>query len=91
MKINVQIERLILDGINVAPHQRPLLQAAVESELARLLAADGLNQELATGVAVPSMGAATMQLPGDANPARLGQEIAQAVYWGIGPFDGRPK
>lgn len=84
MKINVQIERLILDGINVAPQQRPLLQAAIESELARLLAAGGLDQELAAGGAVPAVDAATMQTPGDANPARLGREIAQSIYGGIG-------
>lgn len=84
MKINVRIERLILDGIHVAPHERPLLQAAVESELARLMSVDGLNQGLAAGVAVPSVNAATMQMPTDTGPARLGQEIAQAVYGGIG-------
>jgi len=84
VKINVQIERMILDGINVGRHERPLLRAAVERELARLLTADGLNQELAAGVAAPSVNVAPMQMPGDTNPARLGQRIAQAVYGGIG-------
>lgn len=84
MKINVQIERLILDGIHVAPHERPLLQATVENELARLMVADGLNQELAIGGALPSLTAPSMQTPTDSNPAQLGQQIAQAVYGGIG-------
>jgi hypothetical protein len=84
LKINIQIERLILHGIRVAPHQHKLLQAAVESELARLMSAGGLNQELAAGVAVPSVNAATMQLSSAAGPARMGQGIARSVYGGLG-------
>ena len=84
MKINVQIERLILDGIHVAPHERPLLQAAVEGELGRLMLAGGLSPELAAGVAVPSVNVAGMPMSGDVGPARLGEQIARVVYGGIG-------
>ena len=84
MKINVQIERLILDGIHVAPHERPLLQAAVEGELGRLMLAGGLSPDLAAGVAVPAVNGSGMPLSGDASPARLGQQIARSVYGGIG-------
>lgn len=84
MKINLQIERLILDGIQVAPHDRPLLQAAVEGELGRLMMAGGLSPELAAGAALPAVNGAGMQLSADAGPARLGQQIARAAYGGIG-------
>jgi hypothetical protein len=84
LKINVQIEQLILDGISVAPHEHPELQAAVESELARLMSAGGLNRELAAGVALPSVNAAPMQLSSPAGPVRLGQGIARSVYGGLG-------
>ncbi|MEK6300592.1 MAG: hypothetical protein AABO41_07720 [Acidobacteriota bacterium] len=84
MKINVQIERLILDGLDLAPHQRPVLRAALESELARLLTVDGLNQELAAGGAWPELRAASVQMASSNNPERVGHEIAQAVYKGIG-------
>lgn len=84
MKINVQIERLILDGIQVAPHERPLLQAAVEGELGRLMMAGGVNAELAAGGAVPSVNGGDLRASGDAGPARLGEQIAQVVYGGIG-------
>ena len=56
MKINVQIERLILDGIDLAPHERPLLPAAVEGELGRLMMAGGVNAELAVGCMSPVRG-----------------------------------
>lgn len=84
MKINLQIERLILDGLDVAPHERPVLQAAVESELARLLAVEGLNQELTAGGAWPSLGAVSIQMANNNSPERVGHQIAQAVYKGIG-------
>ena len=84
MKINVQIERLILDGIDLAPHECPLLQAAVEGELRRLMMAGGLSPDLAAGGAVPTVNVAGMQLSGDTGPARLGEQIAQVVYGGIG-------
>lgn len=83
MNISVHIERLILDGLPVAPDQRPLLQAAVEAELARLFAVGGLTGGMATGGAVPYVPAGAIPIAGGADPAALGTQIAQAVYGGI--------
>jgi hypothetical protein len=84
MNINLHIERLVLDGIQLGPGQRPLLQAAVEAELTRLLARDGLNDALRSGGALYSARAAEIQLVKDGNPAQLGEQIAEVVYGGIG-------
>lgn len=84
MNINLHIERLILDGVPVAQSQRPLLQAAIEAELANLLAADGLAPGLRAGGAVPQVRGSSIQLPGQASPSDLGRQIARAVYGGIG-------
>lgn len=84
MKINVQIERLVLDGINIHPHERLLLQAAFESELARLLTDVGLSRELSTGSALPSLSGAAIQISNTSTPERIGHQIAGAVYKGIG-------
>lgn len=84
MNVNLHIERLVLEGINLAPHEHGLLQAAVEAELGRLLSAGGVSQELAGGVALPSLRAGNIQLGNRTGPAQLGQQIAQAVYGGIG-------
>lgn len=84
MNINVHIKRLVLDGISVSPGQRPHLQAAVEAELARLLAADGLAHSLLAGGAVPHVPAGAIQLTRESDPTHLGQQIARAVYRGIG-------
>lgn len=84
MNINVNIERLILEGVSIPVSQRPLLQAAVEAELARLLTADGLASSWEKGGAVPSLSAGVIQLNSDINPTQLGQQIAQSVYRGMG-------
>ncbi len=84
MNINVHIERLILDGLPIASQQGPLVQAAVEAELVRLLAADGLAANLLAGGALSHVQAGGIQLTGEGNPSQLGQQIARAVYGGIG-------
>ncbi|HKI06200.1 MAG TPA: hypothetical protein VKK31_29755 [Thermoanaerobaculia bacterium] len=84
MNVNLHIDRLILDGIDVGPAQRPVLQAAVEAELGRLFMEGGMGESLTVGGALPSLRAEGFQMSGDGNPARLGRQIARAVYGGIG-------
>jgi hypothetical protein len=84
VKINIQIERLVLDPLSIGRHQGSLLKAAVEAELSRLIDADGLADNLMSGGAVPSMPAPNIQLGSDNNPTRLGQQIGRAVYGGLG-------
>jgi hypothetical protein len=89
MKISIHIERLVLDGIDIARRERPLLQSAVEAELARLIAAGGLSPDLISGGAMPSVNAGDLQMTGDNNPTQLGHQIAQSVYGGIGYAESR--
>jgi hypothetical protein len=84
VNINVHIERLVIDGIAVGPAERPRLQAAVATELQRLLAEGGIATRLATGGTLASVRGGALQLPRDAGVAVLGQRVAQAVYGGIG-------
>jgi len=83
MNINVSIERLVLDGLPVSSAQGPLISAAVETELARLLATGGLEMSLQSGGAWPSVPVSVVPLTAS-KPAQLGRQIAQAVYGGIG-------
>jgi len=84
MKISIHIERLVLDGVEIEHRDRPLLQSAVETELARLITRGGLSPDLMSGGATPRVNAGDLQMTGDNNPARLGRQIAQSVYGGIG-------
>lgn len=83
MNVNFHIEQLILDGIDVEPAHRPVLQAAIEAELGKLLARGGIGPELAGGGAVPSLRAGGFQMSGPGNPRQLGRQIARAVYGGL--------
>jgi hypothetical protein len=83
MRIDLHIDRLVLEGIELNHAQRPHLQAAVEAELGRLLAERGLGA-LAAGGAAPSVKAGGFEMSGDGSPAQLGRQIAGAVYGGIG-------
>jgi hypothetical protein len=84
MNVRLHIDRLVLDGVNVSAGGRPRLQAAIESELARLIAAGGISPELARGIALPAIPAPQMTLAPDAKPAQLGSAIAGAVYGSVG-------
>ena len=84
MKINIQIERLVLDGFDVAHSQRPLMQEAFERELARLLVRDGLNNELSSEVRLPALRVPAIQIDNTNNPDSFGTQVAQAVHQGIG-------
>lgn len=83
MKIQVNIERLVLDGIDIPASQRPLLQAAVETELTRLLSTGGLNPVLISGGSLPSLRVQALNYSGN-NPAQLGKQIARSMYSGLG-------
>ena len=79
VRINIQIERLVLDRLPVEHHQASLLKAAVEAELSRFLVADGLATHLMSGGAVDSVRAPGIQFGSDSNPVKLGQQIGRAL------------
>ncbi|MCH7719887.1 MAG: hypothetical protein IH988_02700 [Planctomycetes bacterium] len=84
MNINLHIERLILDGVPLARSLRPSLQDSIEVELVNLLATNGLAPGLLTGSAMPQVRGGSIRLTSQVSPSDLGQQIAQAVYRGIG-------
>ena len=83
MNINLHIERLVLNGVSLGPGQGPRVQAAVETELSRLLAADGLGPSLASGARLPSVPGGRIKLASSNDPAHLGTEVAHAVHNGL--------
>jgi hypothetical protein len=84
MKINVHIERLILEGLPVSRHDGPRVRAAVTAELERLIAARGISEELQRGGAVPAVRAGTLRSETRTTSSQLGTQIARAVYGGLG-------
>jgi hypothetical protein len=84
VKINIHIDRLVLDGFDLARSQRPLMQEAFERELGRLLLRDGLTSELSSDVRLPSLQVPAVQIDNTNNPHAFGEQVAQAVHKGIG-------
>ncbi len=84
MKIQVHIERLVLEGLPVTSREGPRVQAAVEAELGRLLGATGLRGELRSGGALPALSGHPLRLMRSQHPSLLGQQIARSVHGGIG-------
>lgn len=84
MNITVHIERLILDGIALPQCHRPLVQAAMEEELARLLAADGLAVGLQQSHVQQRVQGGILEVKDNDESDTLGRNIARAVYKGIG-------
>lgn len=78
MNTNVYIERLILEGLPISRSQAVLLQLAIETELARLVAEQSLSH-LSAG-AVPHLSANSIKLTRDAEPAQLAHQIARAIH-----------
>jgi len=83
VNIHLHIERLVLDGLPIGAHQGRLVQAAMEAELSRLLAAGAAPDSFGHGFAVPSVRTDPVQLRGDATPRDIGAQVAQAVHGGI--------
>ncbi|MEA5621540.1 hypothetical protein [Nostoc sp. UHCC 0251] len=80
MNINIDIERLVLEGVPISPSQGRVLQRAVEKELSRLLANEGLPDNLLPGGVAPG---GAIQLKHGTNPTQMGQQIAQRIYRGM--------
>lgn len=84
MKIQLNIERLVLDGVPISASERPLLLAAMETELTRLLRNGELSDELRAGAALAQVRAGSVQVSKGSSPKKLGADIAHAVHQGLG-------
>lgn len=83
MNIRLHIDRLVLDGLPLGAHDGRLVQAAVEAELSRLLAAGIAPEAFGQGFAVPGLRAEAVRLEAGATPQGIGAQVAQAVHKGI--------
>jgi len=83
VNINLHIEKLVLDGVDIASGQNNLLQASVTNELTQLFKSGGLASSLIGGASLNGVATNSIQIS-DKTPQSLGQQIALSVYGGIG-------
>jgi hypothetical protein len=79
--IELHIEELVLHGF--APGDRYRIGEAVERELARLLADQGVPQSLERGGEIASVDGGAFDMAQGSRADVVGVEVAKAVYGGL--------
>ncbi len=79
--IALSIEELILVGF--APADRYRIAEAVQNELTRLLASEGVPPALTQGGAIPWIDGGTWTLNQGMNAQDIGTQIARNIYGGL--------
>ncbi len=80
MNVNLKIDEIVIgENLDIPRSMRRVLQVAVETELAQLLAEKGLPHHLEKGVGIPSM-QVDLDLKMKTSPDRLGKMVAQSIY-----------
>ena len=82
MNINLNIERLVLDGLPLNRFEAEQMKGAVELELSHLLSEDALAPHLLSGGAYPSLRVGEMGILAS-SPESLGKQVAQTIHGGI--------
>jgi hypothetical protein len=79
--IELHVQELVLHGF--APGDRSRLGRAVQRELARLLAEQGVPPSLARGAEIERVDGGSLEVASGAAAERIGAQVAQAVYGGL--------
>jgi hypothetical protein len=78
MKINLHIERLVLDGLPASGRDGPAIERALRQELSWLLA----NTHFTQGQAIASLRGTDLTLS-KADPKSIGRKIATSLHGGL--------
>lgn len=87
MRLDLHIDRLVLEGFS--PAEGRVVGRALERELARLVARDGLPAGLDARGSIPRIDAGTVGLGRTARPAAAGRQLARRVYNGLAGQGGK--
>jgi hypothetical protein len=79
----VHIEELVLHGF--APGDRYRIGEAVQRELVRLIALQGVSPPRGSGVEITRLNGGAFKVAAAAKAEVIGSQIAQAVYGGLIP------
>jgi len=83
MKINLHIERVVLEGLPVRRLDAGRFRESLQAEVAGLFAAGAWPDAFANGAAMPHLHAADIRLQQGEQPIALAQRLARAVHSAI--------
>lgn len=83
MKVNLHIDKLILDGLAVERHQGRHIQTAVEVALARLLHEEGMSADLLSSGTIDRISTENLSYAPVLETDRLGASIASSIFHSI--------
>lgn len=83
MRINLHIERLVIEGLPLEQAHASLVQSAVQQELAQLLGSKGIAPALMTGGAMSQAQGSNLRVGRESSPRQLGTQIANSVHEGL--------
>lgn len=89
MKIIVNIDRLVLEGMRLTAREGALIRTAVEAELTRMFVSRGLRRGVQISGAVPRISGHEIPFLKEA-PAQIGERIARSAYDGIAGLGRSP-
>ncbi|MDD1751159.1 MAG: hypothetical protein LUO89_14955 [Methanothrix sp.] len=81
MNLELEIEEIVLEGYSSA--DRRAVARAVERELARLFAAEGVPPSLSRRGEVPHIDAGGFEAAQQSNAEKIGAQVARTVYGGM--------
>lgn len=84
MKINVHIERMVVDDLGVQPQQAEELKAAVVAALRQQLVAQGVGSTMLPETNLLSVRGGSVSIENINTSSSLGRQIGNAVYRGVG-------
>lgn len=84
MNIQLHIGKLVLNGLPISLQSGTGVGKVVEEELARLLRAQGLAQELELGRTISGLSKTSFALSGTNSSSALGSKIARIVFKAMG-------
>jgi len=84
MRIVVNIERVVLEGLPVTAAEAARIRVAAEGELQRLFAVGEVPARLRSSWATPGLAAPALTIASGAAPEAIGMQIARCVHAGLG-------
>lgn len=79
MSLFLHIDRVVLEGLAFSFQEQAQLEAALTTELGRLLQDGQFHPGLAQGTAVPQLPAEPLRIPARPEPGPMGRDIARSL------------